>query len=167
MTYLIVLAALALLPAIAIIVLSVNGAIAFMSLCLGSVLISYTSSDVTGVISSFSAKNHVLNTNQWVQLGLLVIPLILAILFTRKSVKGAKKYTNVLPALSTGLLFALLVTPLLSANLQAQIKHQSVWTQLSNAQTAVVLSGAAFSLLFILITHRTKHDDGDKKHSKH
>ena len=169
MTYLIVLAVLALLPVAAIVWLRVNGAIAFMSLCLGSVLVTYTSGDTTDLITSFSAKNNNLTTNQWVQLALLVAPFLLTILFTRGSVHGGKKLTNILPALASGLLFALLVVPLLSANLQRQIHHQAAWTQLSNMQTGIILAGAIFSLVFLLFTHRTKgHEEGHKKkHSKH
>src|ERR1700744_797814 len=109
MNYLVVLAALALLPMVVVVWLRVNGAIAFMSLCLGSVLVTYTSSDVDGVFGSFSSSKNTLTTNQWVQLGLLIVPLILTILFTRGSVKGTKKITNILPALAAGLLTALLV----------------------------------------------------------
>ena len=167
MTYLIVLAALALVPALGIGLLAVNGAIAFMSLCLGSVLVNYTSSDITGVVTSFASKNHLLNTNQWVRIGLLVVPFLLAILFTRGSVHGSKRYINFLPAIASGLLFALLIIPLLSSGFQHHIQAQAAWKQLSNAQTAVVLGGAAFSLLFILMTHRTKHEDSGKKHGKH
>jgi hypothetical protein len=168
MTYLVVLAALALLPVLAIVLLRVNGAIAFMSLCLGSVLVAYTSGDVTDIISSFSASKHTLTTNQWVQLGLLVVPFLLTILFTRGSVKGSKKLTNILPALASGLLFALLVVPLLSANVQRQIHHLSAWRQLSNLQTAVILGGALFSLIFLLFTHRKKGGEEEgKKHGKH
>jgi membrane protease YdiL (CAAX protease family) len=147
--------------------LRVNGAIAFMSLCLGSVLVTYTSSDVDTVFTSFS--NHdPLVTNQWIQLALLVIPFVLTILFTKGSVKGGKKVTNVLPALATGLLFALLVVPLLPADLQRQIHHEEVWRELSNLQTAVILAGAVFSLVFLLFTHRTRYDEEHKKsHGKH
>jgi zinc transporter ZupT len=169
MTYLIALAVLALLPVAAIVGLKVNGAIAFMSLCLGSVLVTYTSSDVDSVFTSFSSSKNTLATNQWVQLGLLVVPFLLTILFTRGSVKGSKKVTNVLPALASGLLFALLVVPLLSASLQHHIERQAVWHQLSNAQTGVILGGALFSLVFLLFTHRTRgHDEegGKKKHGK-
>jgi membrane protease YdiL (CAAX protease family) len=154
-----------LVPFLAITALRVNGAIAFMSLCVGSVLISYTSPDVTSVVSSFNPA-HTLSTNQWVQLGLLVAPFLLTILFTLRSVQGSKRFTNVLPALASSLLFALLITPLLSSGLQHHIEQQSVWHQLDAAQTAVVLGGAAFSLLFLLFTHRT-HGDGHKKHGKH
>lgn len=164
MTYLLVLAALALLPVLAIVALGVNGAIAFMSLCLGSVLVAYVSGDVNDIIGSFTAKGS-LNVHQWVQLGLLVAPFLLAILFTRGSVSGAKKFTNVLPALASGLLFALLAVPLLPANIQRQIQHVSVWHQLDSLQTSVILGGAVFSLVFLLFTHRKHHDEeGKKKH---
>lgn len=165
MTYLIILAALTLVPVLAIVFLRVNGAIAFMSLCLGSVLVSYTSPDVTAVFSSVSPQ-HTLSTNQWVQLALLVAPFLLTIMFTSKSVSGGKRLTNVLPALATGLLFALLLTPLLSTDLQRHIHSQAAWQQLDNAQTAIVLGGAVFSLVFLLFTHRTRGHDG-KKHGKH
>lgn len=165
--YLAVLAALVLLPVLVITILRVNGAIAFMSLCLGSVLVTYTSGDVTSVFGSFSASHNSLTTNQWVQLGLLVVPFLLTILFTRGSVKGGKKVTNVIPALATGLLFALLLVPLLPADTQHHIHHLQAWRQISDAQTGVILGGAFFSLVFLLITHRKKHDDEGKKKHKH
>jgi hypothetical protein len=168
MTYLIVLAALALVPVLLVTLLRVNGAIAFMSLCLGSVLVTYTSSDVDTVFTSFT-NQHALVTNQWVQLALLVIPFLLTILFTKGSVKGGKTVTNVLPAIATGLLFALLTVPLLPADLQRNIHATEAWHQLDNLQTAVILGGALFSLVFLLFTHRTQHESGHKKkkHGKH
>jgi hypothetical protein len=63
------------------------------------------------------------------------------------------------------MLFALLLTPLLSASLQRQIIAQPLWHQLSSLQTAIVMSGAFFSLLFLLFAARGSH--GDEKHKKH
>jgi hypothetical protein len=167
MTYLIVLAALALLPVLAIMLLRVNGAVAFMSLALGSVLATYASSDINAIVGSFSAHD-VAGKYQWVSLGLLVIPFALTILFTRKSVKGSRQVFNALPALASGLLFVLLVIPLLPSDVQRHVHAQTLWHQLDNLQTAILLGGATFSLLLLLITHRKKHDDGDeKKHGKH
>lgn len=167
MAYLLILAALALVPALAIVLLRVNGAIAFMSLCLGSVLVAYTSSDVTDLVTSFSAKGT-LNVDQWVKLALLIAPFLLTILFTRGGVKGSKKLTNILPAIATGLLFALLVVPLLAANVQRNIHQLGLWHQLDSLQTSVIIAGAVFSLLFLLFTHRTKHEEeGKKHHGKH
>jgi hypothetical protein len=139
-----------------------------MSLCLGSVLVTYTSSDVDAVYTSLANK-AALAANQWVQLALLGAPFILTILFTRGSVKGSKRIINIFPALATGLLGALLVVPLLPAHLQQQINNQAVWHQLSNAQTAVILGGAFFSLTFLLFTHRrrTGEEESGKKKGKH
>lgn len=162
MTYLIVLAALALVPVLLVTLLRVNGAIAFMSLCLGSVLVTYTSSDVDTVFTTFT-NQHALVTNQWVQLALLVIPFLLTILFTMRSVKGGKTVTNFLPALATGLLFALLTVPLLPADLQRNLHSTEAWHQLDDLQTAIILGGALFSLVFLLFTHRSKHEDEHKK----
>jgi len=166
MTYLILLIALVVLPIVAILFLRVNGAIAFMSLCLGSVLGAYTAGDVTDIATSFAAKGT-LEIHQWVQLTLLVLPFLLTILFTRGSVNGHKKVTNVLPALASGMLFALLAVPLLPANVQRQIHELWLWDQLSHLQTSVILGGALFSLIFLLMTHRTHHEEGKKHHGKH
>ena len=163
MTYLIVLIALALVPVLAIVLLRVNAAIAFMSLALGSVLVTYAAPDITTIFGGFSAGTGA-NQYQWVKLGLLVLPFLLTMLFTRKSVKGSKQWLNVLPALASGLLFALLVVPLLPADVQRQLHAQAGWKQLDNLQTAVVLGGTAFALLFLLLTHRKKHDDEGGKH---
>ena len=166
-TYLAILGGIALVPALAILLLRVNGAIAFMSLCLGSVLVTYTSGDVDTVFTKFANKDALI-TNQWIQLALLVVPFALTILFTRGSVKGAKKVVNFLPAVATGLLGALLAVPLLPTHLQRQIHQQTAWHQLSRAQTAVILGGALFSLMFLLFTHRRrKGEEEGKKKGKH
>lgn len=167
MTPLIILGALAAVPLLAVLFLRVNGAIAFMGLGLGSLLVTYTSTDVDTVLANLTNKG-VLAINQWVQLGLLLVPFLLTVLFTRGHVKGVKSILNVLPALAAGLLCALLVVPLLPAGLQRQIHGQAVWHQLSSAQVAVILAGAVFSLVFLLFTHRKRHGEEDKKkHGKH
>jgi len=153
-----------LVPVLVITLLRVNAAIAFMSLCLGSVLVAYVSSDVSGVFTSFSAKHDTLGTNQWIQLGLLLVPFVLTLLFTRASVRGSKRFINILPALAAGLLVALLLVPLLPADVQRHVHHLAAWRQLSNLQTSVILAGAAFSLLFLLFTHRPRGDEEGGKH---
>lgn len=165
MTSLIVLGALALLPVILIVVLRVNAAIAFMSLCLGSVLVTYTAGDTVSIASGLSS-NPGDETTRWVSLVLLIVPFILAALFTRKNVHGGGRHVlNFIPALATGVLLALLVTPLLGGGLQQNVQGNELWRTFSNLQTAVLLGGAFFSLLFLLITHR--HHGSEEKHAKH
>lgn len=166
MIYLIILAAIAILPVVAILLFRVNGAVAFMSLALGSVLVRYTSADVASIVSGLSSHPGT-NLLQWVSIGLLGIPFLLSLLFTRRSVSGNKQFTNVLPALASGMLFALLLVPLFSVSLQAPLESQRLWQILSNLQTAVLLGGAFFSLLFLLLSHRGHTGGDDKKHGKH
>lgn len=167
MINLVILLSLVVVPILAILLLRVNGAIAFMSLCLGSALVQYTSGDMVDLITSFSAKGK-LDLSQWVDLVLLVAPLLLVILFTHGNVRGGKRFTNILPAVATGMFTALLVIPLLPVKLQHGIEQLGAWTQLDNLQTSVVIAGAVFSLLFLLITHRNKNVDESKKaHGKH
>jgi hypothetical protein len=165
MAYLILLLGLTLVPFVAITVLRVNGAVAFMSLALGSVLVTYASDDVLAILGSLSVGNSHDKT-QWIKLALLLLPFLLTIIFARKTVKGSKQALNLLPALSAGLLCALLAVPLLPAAMQKQVHAQAMWHQLDNLQTAVILGGTVLSLLFLLIAHRRKHDAGDEK-AKH
>ncbi len=164
MNYLIILGALVLVPVLLIMILRVNAAIAFMSLALGSVLVHYTSPDVVSLASGLSSKVHT-GLNQYVSLALLIVPFVLTIIFTRKNVQVNHQLLNFLPALASGLLFALMVTPLLSSTLQIHIEALQAWKQLDDLQTAIILGGAFFSLLFLLVTHR--HHRKAEKHAKH
>ncbi len=157
-----ILCALIAAPLLLMLVLRSHGAIAFLSLCLGSVLGTYVASDVTDFLTQFAGASPLV-TEQWVKLGLLVTPLLLALLFTRKTVSGSKQMVNFLPALATGILLALLVIPLLPSNIQTQITDQDVWHTLTNLRTAVILAGAFFSLLFVLITNRPSSEEKHKK----
>lgn len=158
-----IISGLVLLPLVLMLVLRSHGAIAFMSLCLGSVLVTYAAPDITDFLTEFM-NFGVLVTEQWVKIGLLVVPLLFALIFTRKSVTGGKQLFNFLPALATGLLLALLVIPLLPSDLQESVEANDVWGTLTNLRTAVLLGGAFFSLTFLLMTSRpAKHEDKHKK----
>jgi hypothetical protein len=130
------------------------------------VLVAYAAPDINTMLGGFSAGNG-MDKVQWIKLVLLLVPFLLTVLFTRGSVKGSKQAINLLPALASGLLCALLVIPLLPADVQRHMHAQMVWKQLDNLQTAVVLGGAAFTLLFLLLTHRKKHDEDGGKKGKH
>ncbi len=161
MTYLIVLACLVLVPFLLIMALRSHGSIVFLSLCLGSVLATLVAPDMTDVVSAMT-RGNTLVTLQWSQIGLLTAPFLLATLFTKGAIRGGKQLLNGLNAFASGTLFALLLTPYLSPIWQAGIKQQGLWHQLDNLQTAILIVGAATSLLFLLITR--SHPKLDKKH---
>jgi hypothetical protein len=165
MTYLVILGAVVAVPTLAILLLRVNGAIAFMSLALGSLLVRYTASDVSSIASGLSSKVSP-ELVQWVSLGLLVTPFLLAVVFTRGSVSSKKFLLNLVPAVASGLLLALLAVPLLPAEVSMQVYALQAWGVINNAQTAILLAGSFFSLLSLLFTHRGHHSE-EKKHGKH
>jgi len=152
-----------LLPLVLVLLLRAHGAIAFMSLCLGSVLVTYAAPDMTEFLTQFGGFSTLL-TDQWIKIGLLVLPLLLVLIFTQKAISGSKILLNFVPALATGLLLALLVIPLLPSNLQHTIEGYDAWQTLTNLRTAVLLGGAFFSLMSLLMTSRpSKHEDKHKK----
>lgn len=156
-----IVAGLIVVPLVLIVLLRAHGGVAFMSLCLGSVLASYVAVDITDFATQIMSLDA-LSSGQWVKIVLLVTPLVLALLFTAKSVSKHKQLFNVLPAAATGLLLALLVMPLLPANLQNLAEDSVLWKTISNLQTAVLLAGAFFSMVFLLLGKQKKDDKKDK-----
>src|SRR5580765_2533045 len=99
-------------PVVVLWLLRVNAALVFLSLCLGDVLVSFTAKDAVSIVSGASTSVHA--SDAVIRLGLLLAPAILTILFMIGTVKGKKRFLNILPAAGVGLLSALLVVPQLS-----------------------------------------------------
>lgn len=163
MVYLALFLALVLLPTAAIIWFRASGTAAFLSLCLGVVLTQYVAPEVTDTLVGFFGANRLLTTD-WVKMGLLVAPVVLAILFTARSAHGTlRKVVNVVSAAATGMLFALFMVVLLPKEVQAGIKGEQVYKVLNNLQTAVILKGAFFGMLYLYLTKPKHEGKKDKK----
>lgn len=152
-------------PFFAVIWFHSSGVFTFLTLCLGSVLATYVAGDANTVLSS-ARSGAGLATMQWVQLTLLLLPMIASIILTRKKTKGTKLILSATLALLAGGLLALLAVPYLSRSLQDQIIATELWHQLDSLQTAMLL-GATGLILFNLFSTRWKPDPEKKKHKKH
>ncbi len=157
-----ILAGFVLLPPLATLLLRSNGVLVFLSVCLGSVLATYVAGDASSVISGAS-RSSVLATMQWTQLGLLVVPVMLTVLLSRKKLKGLKLLLGVLAAAAAGGLLALLAVPYMTATYQTAIKSTELWHELSNLETSLVIAGAAITILHLFMT-RWKPESDKKKH---
>lgn len=142
--------------------LRVNAAFVFLSLCLGSVLVQFAGNDAASMVSGASTSSNIADST--IKLALLVAPAILTVLFMMGTVKGHKKFFNLLPALVTGLLVALLAVPLLSPGLSNAIQDLPAWQQAQSFQSGVIAVSTLVCLVF-LWTSRPKHGK-DEKHSK-
>jgi hypothetical protein len=156
-------AAIILIPVILAFVLKVNGAVLFMSLCVGSVLVRYAGNDVISFVTTMSPHANQFSQST-LKLSLLLAPAVISFIFMFHSVKGFSAVLNILPALGSGLLMVILIEPLLSVSEQITLTSTSLWQNVIQAQTLIVLSGAVISLLFLWIK-RFNHQGGSHHRS--
>ena len=159
------LAAIVLGPVIVLMLLRINAALVFLSLCLGSVLVQYVASDARDLVTSLSSSRVTIhNTNATIKLFLLLLPVALTTVFMIRTVHGKMRLIlNLLPAAGVGLLGALLVVPLLPAGLAHNVVTGNLWSQAQKAQDLIV-SGSALVCLFVLWLQRPKAGSKRGKH---
>lgn len=165
MTPVLTLATIVLAPVILLMVLRVNAALVFLSLCLGDVLVQFVSADANDLVSLFSS-GHQTTSHNFLKIALLLLPPTLTAIFMIRTVRGhGRLLLNSLPAAGVGMLGALLVVPLLSPGLSHNIVHADLWHQISRAQDLIVGASALICLL-VLWLQRPK-TGGEGKHGKH
>ena len=138
-------------PAAIAILLRINAAILFMSLCVGEVLVQFLANDAGSFVATVGNHSNSFSATT-IRLVLLLLPPVLTAIFMLHSVKGsAKALLNILPALGFGLLTALLIKPLLSTAYQRTLEQASLWHQFTRAQALIVGASALLSLFFLWI----------------
>ncbi len=170
-----ILVAIVLIPAVLLMVLRINAALVFLSLCLGNVLVQFVASDASSWLTTFSSSQTttvITTTNSNVKIGLLVLPALLTAIFMIRTVSGSSRLLlNLLPSVGVGLLGALLVVPLLEPQLSRDIIASPLWWNAQQAQNAII-GLSAVTCLVVLWMQRPKsggggHGVGFKKHRKH
>lgn len=137
------------LVAILLVVLRINAALVFLSLCLGQVLVTLVAQDADSFIRFISPEAESLSTSS-LELAMLLTPAVLTSVIMLFSVHGRLRVTiNVLPALGVAALAILLAIPLFTPGLRATIEAQAVWQQLEQAQALIVSVTALISLTFL------------------
>jgi hypothetical protein len=149
-------------PVLLLMLLRVNAALVFLSTCLGAVLLQYVGGETNDFFHAFMPKVDPSD----IKLGLVLLPVVLTSVFMIKTVKGNKIVFNLLPAIGTGLLLALLLVPLLPSGVDKNIVHSQTWHQLQNAQ-ALIVGVSALLCLFFLWLQRPKAGHEEKRGKKH
>lgn len=169
MNPLFILAAILVAPILVMMVLRINAALVFLSLCLGNVLVQFIGPDASTILSSTSAHAPAvagtLSANQsYINIFLLLLPVALTMLIMIRSIKGSAKLAfNLLPAIGVGLLGALLAVPLLSSGMTNAITNLPLWHQLSNLQSLILGVSTLLCLVFLWF-QRPKHHKEEAKH---
>ncbi|HEY5442006.1 MAG TPA: hypothetical protein VIJ68_00535 [Candidatus Saccharimonadales bacterium] len=161
------LAAVVLAPVAVLLLLRVNAALVFLSLCLGDVLVQFVAKDTTEFLTLHANQvSQITNSgNNNIKLILLLLPVVLTAVFMIRTVRGnGRLLLNILPAAGVGLLGALLVVPLLPPGLAHNVVGSTLWNQVTRAQDLIV-GASALVCLFVLWLQRPK--TGGAKHGKH
>lgn len=149
-------------PIALLLILRTNATLVFLSLCLGFTVKTLLGGDIRSFAETFFPQVGA----DTIQLLLLLLPALLTALFLMRSVKGVPRLIlNVIPAIAVGCLAAILVIPLLPADLSHAITSLALWKQLVRVQPLVVGGGAVVSLLFLWLQRPSAgKENGNKKH---
>lgn len=135
-------------PVVLMTVLRINAAMIFLSVCLGSILLQFVGPDAASLVELFSSHASSVSKST-VLLALLLIPVVLTMLFTIRSVHGSKVIFNLLPAAAASFLLLLVVRPLLSPGVNGAITANPLWRQLERSSDLIVGLGALVCLLYL------------------
>lgn len=154
-------------PVVLMMMLRINAALVFLSLCLGSVLATYVAEDAGFLMTLFA--NDVPQagsvTDSSIKLALLLLPVVLTAVFMIRTVRGPRLALNILPAIGVGLLGALLIVPLLPPGVSNGITSLPLWTEVTNMQDLIV--GASALLCLLVLWMQRPKTGGEGKHGKH
>jgi len=157
-----ILGAIAGAPVLLALVFRVSAIYLFLSAVAGSLFVTYVADDASFVVEMAAKGGNIPTITKF---ALLFVPIVVTLLFMRKTLPRSKLLFHILPLLATGLAIGMFALPLFSGDFQHQIyDKQPYGTVIKDAQD-VVISGAAF--LVLLLVWITKRDKPDKKHGKH
>lgn len=164
MNPLVLMALIVAVPTLLITLLRVKAAFVFMALCVGLVLSTFVGDSALDMVQTF-VRGYNTTTQSIVQIGLLVVPMLLTLLFLARTLAASKLFINLFPAALTGVVTLLAITPLLPPGTMNSIYGTEIWTQLTQYQAALV-SVAALSSLAQLWSggHAARTKDKKKKH---
>ncbi len=142
----VILAVLVFAPLAAVFLLKCNAALGFLSLCASFVVISFTNIDIKDLTKNLSFQL----TSSTFSLIILLVPFVLTLLLNRKAFSGQLKAAfHYVTAICSGALLALVAIPLLGESARLNFANSWAWSDLQKIQTAIVIAGAALSLVII------------------
>ena len=166
MANIILLIAIAAIAALLLVIRS-NAVLVFFALCAGSVLVEFANKNmsyVNGHLNTHLLPHGYVVTKPSIQIAILLIPPVLVASLAKHNNGPAKWPVQVFPAVATGILGVLLVTPLLSSSLQASFTQNKFWNSLEQYQIPIVALCVTVSLVLLIMGTYTNHSS--KKHHK-
>lgn len=152
------------LPVAMLMLLRINAALVFLSLCLGLVLVEFVAGEANSLLTLFGLTDGSVSGST-LQLVLLFAPAAATSVISAFSLHGKLRVLfNLVPATAAAAFAVILVVPLLPPGLSGALQDQSVWQHLSRAQALVVGTGALVSLAFLWTQRRSLRHRDKRKH---
>lgn len=161
MNTLIILGAIVGMPILLALVLRVNAVFIFLAVATGALLSQYISDDASLVLTSFFTR---VSVDQYVKLGLLILPLILTLLILRKSMSPAQFPLHVVPLIVTCAAFATLVISNLPGGVQHNISSDHYGHISMSSQNVLIAAASVLTLVLAFITGGHKSKSKGKHH---
>lgn len=150
------------LPILLALFLRINAVLLFFAMVSGVLLqriIGKSTELALAAVAKDAPVNYIAN------IGLVVLPVLLTVVFLRKSAKKSQVLLQIVPLLIAGLAFGALLVPLLPDATEAQIYAiDSFGPVFRQSQDLIVAVAVAVNLLLAFHIYRHKEDP---KHGKH
>jgi hypothetical protein len=138
----------------------VSAVFLFISVVSGSLLVQFMGDDAI-LAAGMLFKGQ--NADVMTQFALLFLPLILTMLFMRKTMKKSKVLLHIVPLIGVGLSAAVFALPVFADHIEEQIVSNQYGGMLNDANDVIVGATAVAVVLLMWLTER--HKEG--KHGKH
>lgn len=150
------------LPVLLALFLRINAVLLFLAMASGALLQRFIG-DSTELALAAVVKDAPVEYIS--AIGLLVLPVVLTIVFLRKSAKKSQVLVQLVPLLIAGIAYGALMTPVLPSQMQLQIYQIPTFGPIfRQSQDLIVTVAVSINLLLAFHIFRYKEDP---KHSKH
>ena len=159
MTPLILLAVIAGLPVLLALLLRVNAVFLFMSVAAGNLLVRYVGDDADLALGMVVRDADAPIIAKFV---LQLAPVILTILFLRKTLPRSKMLLHVIPCIAVGLSLGVFVLTFLTSSVQAKVYDSPYGDILKTSQDVIIGAAVVLTLLLAWLTYRNKDAKGGR-----
>lgn len=160
MTPLLIITAIAAAPVLLAIFLGVNSVLLFLSVAVGIILQSTLTDSAGLALAAFTQQT----TNTPASIGLIVAPVLLTLIFLRRSAKAGAVVLQLIPLVLTGAMFGYVMLGVIGDPLRSQVYDSQFGVTIKQASDVVIATAAGVNLLLAWRLYRVKLD---AKHGKH
>jgi hypothetical protein len=160
---LVLMGAMAALPFLLALIFRVSSVFVLVSILSGDLLVKFLSDDATLALSAVTKTQYV---SVIAQIFLLTLPLIMTLIILRKSLARSRVVLHILPLAANGLLFMVLLLPLLPAPTQGEILHNPITKQVQSFQDLIVGASVLLTLFVMWISYKPHEPHHKGKHHR-